>query len=82
MNLETYLCNCIYYKVEYCFSFNELPNRKQVESHLRDKFGYVFDDLDAYHNSNNEPSHLSSSFAPENLTVSKDSSLVGTASVQ
>lgn len=46
-NLETYLCECIHNNVEYCLSFQEVPNGHILERKLREQYSHVFEQLES-----------------------------------
>jgi hypothetical protein len=44
---EVFLCESIHNKVDFCLSFKEIPNVKQLEQRLRESHSEVFDALEA-----------------------------------
>lgn len=43
---EVFLCESIYNKIDFCLSFSEIPNKKELESKLREMYSEVFDHLE------------------------------------
>lgn len=55
---EVFLCESIHNKIDFCFSFKEIPDREELEARLRGIHSDVFESLEAAdqeHSSDNEP---------------------------